>query len=322
MASIKDVAKEAGVAISTVSKVLNNYPNISIDTREKVERAVKKLKFVPNKMASALSSKYAGRIAIVIDQTAQETPIDEVDMRYLSGALAKAKELGLDVITIFYSMFKDWTHDDFCAYLRSESIGGLVMFGVSKDDNVLIKLAKNREYKCVLVDADIVNPSTSCVWIDQAQAQYDVISEVLKTDNVGSMLYISGKQNGFVTDYRTDAVKRLCEERGIALTVADGEFSEDRAREITLNEGRNYGMIACASDMMAIGTISALTQMDVFKPVCGFDGITLMKYVGNHVLTVKQDFYGISMAAVDELYALMHGSKGRDIKIPYEVVRL
>ena len=57
MASIKDVAARAGVAVSTVSKVLNHYPNVSENTRKKVNEAIEELGFVPNAVAAALSSK-------------------------------------------------------------------------------------------------------------------------------------------------------------------------------------------------------------------------------------------------------------------------
>ena len=63
MVSIKDVARHAGVAISTVSKVLNNYPNVSEDTREKVNGAIRELGYVPNAVAAALSSKRSARVA-------------------------------------------------------------------------------------------------------------------------------------------------------------------------------------------------------------------------------------------------------------------
>ena len=67
MVSIKDVAKHAGVAISTVSKVLNDYPNVSEETKKKVNQAVKELNFVPNSVAAALSSKQSGRVAILLN---------------------------------------------------------------------------------------------------------------------------------------------------------------------------------------------------------------------------------------------------------------
>ena len=191
MVSIKDVAKKAGVAASTVSKVLNNYPNVSAETRKKVNDAISELNFVPNAVASALSSKQAGRVAILMNQSSQTTSIDEVDMQYISGAILKARELGLDVITIFFSMFEDKSVDEISVYLRSQSITGIVIFGLSRDNANIIKLINREEFKCVLVDAPLINKSTSCVWADQAKAQYDVANEVLKTDPVKSMLYIS-----------------------------------------------------------------------------------------------------------------------------------
>ena len=91
MVSIKDVAKHAGVAISTVSKVLNHYPNVSDETRIKVNKAVEELNFVPNSVAAALSSKQAGRVALLVNLNVQTQAIDEIDMQYLSGALCQVQ---------------------------------------------------------------------------------------------------------------------------------------------------------------------------------------------------------------------------------------
>ena len=66
MITIKDVAAEAGVAISTVSKVLNGYDGVSASTRDKVNSAVTRLGFTPNAVAAALSSKQSGRIALLL----------------------------------------------------------------------------------------------------------------------------------------------------------------------------------------------------------------------------------------------------------------
>ena len=64
MVSIKDVAKYAGVAISTVSKVLNNYPNVSEETRAKVNKAVEELNFVP--IEAAIVYPAASSFAVLI----------------------------------------------------------------------------------------------------------------------------------------------------------------------------------------------------------------------------------------------------------------
>ncbi|MCQ2520375.1 MAG: LacI family transcriptional regulator [Lachnospiraceae bacterium] len=322
MVSIKDVAKRAGVATSTVSKVLNNYPNISENTKRKVNDAIKELNFVPNAVASALSSKQSGRVAILMNQSVQTTAIDEIYMQYLLGAIVKSKELGLDVITIFFSMLEDISIDEIIVYLRSQNITGLIVFGLSKSDTNLIELVRREEFKCVLIDAPLVNKNTSCVWINQAKAQYDVVSEVLNKDEVKSILYISGKENGFVTSRRLEGIETLCRRMGLKLTIKQGDFSEKKAREITMKYGKNHDMIACASDLMAIGAMKALTEMDIFRPVSGFDGIALMGYVGKQMFTVKQDFRNIADRAVEEMDKLLHGAEGSEVITTHEIVRL
>ena len=73
---------------------------------------------------------------------------------------------------------------------------------------------------------------------------------------------------------------------------------------------------------MAIGAMRALTELDVFHPVCGFDGITLMAYAGKQMNTVRQNFFGLSAAAVEEIDRLMHGNTGRELIMDYELVRM
>ena len=127
MVSIRDVARHAGVAISTVSKVLNNYPNVSEETKDKVTRSVEELNFVPNSVAAALSSKQAGRVALLINSNLSTNAKDEIDMQYISGALKKAMELNLDVITLFFFMFQGKTAEEITRYLKSQSIAGIII---------------------------------------------------------------------------------------------------------------------------------------------------------------------------------------------------
>lgn len=321
MASIKDVAKEAGVAISTVSKVLNDYPNVSKETKAKVNAAISKLGFVPNAVASALSSKQTGRVAVLMNQTTNAS-IDEVDMQYLLGAIPKARELKMDVITLFFSMIVDKDIDEIVTYLKSQSVEGLVIFGLSKDDDTILKLVERKEFKTVLVDAPIVNESTSCVWIDQYKAQLDVATELFEMNAPKKVLYLKGKSNSYVCDGRLKAIKDLCRKQKIKLGIEAAEFSEKKAREIVLEKGKEYDCVVCASDLCAIGAMRALIDLDIFRPVCGFDGISLMGYAGAQMTTVKQNFTEIAATAVLEVSRLIEGEEGREVVMPHKVVRL
>ena len=322
MVSIKDVAKQAGVAISTVSKVLNNYPNVSEETKKKVNQAVEELNFVPNSVAAALSSKQSGRVALLLNLSNVTQAVDEINMQYMAGTIGQAVDMNLDVITVFYSMLKNKSIEEVIRYLQSQSITGLIIFGMSKEDKVLHKLIEAQIFKIVVVDAPIVNESTSSVWIDQEKAQYDVAKKTVMENKSKSILYLAGKKNGYVTDERLKGIRRLAQEQNLSLLIRNGEFSELQARNLTFRYAKNKDVVVCASDLMAIGAMKALTEMDIFRPVCGFDGITLMGYAGKQMNTVRQNFKGIASDAVKELKRLLEGSEGRQIVPDYELVRM
>lgn len=322
MVSIKDVAKHAGVAISTVSKVLNGYPNVSEETKKKVNQAVAELNFMPNTVAAALSSKQSGRVALLLNLGNASQGVDEIHMQYIAGTIGKAVELNLDVITIFDSMLKNKSLEEVVRYLRSQSITGLIIFGMSKEDRVLQRLIDAQLFKIVTVDAPLVNASSSAIWIDQAAAQYDVAKKTLMENEGKKILYLAGKKNGYVSEERLKGMQRLAQEEGLSLLVRNGEFSELVARNLTFRYAKNRNIVVCASDLMAIGAMRALIEMDIFRPVCGFDGIILMGYAGKQMNTVKQDFKRIASEAVVELKRLLDGGEGQQIVLDYELARL
>jgi LacI family transcriptional regulator len=322
MVSIKDVAKEAGVAISTVSKVLNNYPNVSKATKDKVNEVVERLGFVPNAVAASLSSKRTGRVALLIKLNLSTQASDEINMQYISGAVHKAKELQLDVITVFASMIEDMNESEVISYFESQGIKGIIVYGMTTKDRLIHKLIDSGNFKMVVIDAPIVNDTTSSVSVDHAKAQYDVAKKTITENKCKKVLYLAGEENGYVTTSRLEGIKKLCDEKKLKLTVRNGKFSELRARELTMRFAKNADCVVCASDMMAIGAMKALIDMDIFRPVCGFDGIILMGYVGKQMNTVKQDFVKISEEALLELNRLMLGEKGKKVTIEHELVRI
>ena len=114
---------------------------------------------------------------------------------------------------------------------------------------------------------------------------------------------------------------RIVEEEPERLSEVKG-ISEKKARELTFSYADRMDVFVCASDLMAIGAMRALMELDVFHPVCGFDGIPLMSYAGKQMNTVRQDFYGVSAAAVEEVDRLLHLEEGRNVVLGYELVRM
>lgn len=321
MVSIKDVAKHAGVAISTVSKVLNNYPNVSEATRKKVHAAVEELNFVPNSVAAALSSKNAGRVALMIDLNVTTQAIDEMAMRYVSGAITKAMELNLDVITLFVFMFQDKTTEELIRYLQSQSITGIIIYGVAEDDTVLQELIASEKFKCVVVDENHVSMNTSSVTIDHKKAQYEVAKVLVEESGAKKVLYIGGDENSYVTKTRLAGMEQLAQEKGIDMILEYADFSEEKARKIALKYGKEVDAIICASDLMAIGAKAALKELKIERAICGFDGIALMGYAGHGIYTIRQNFAEISSIAMEELQRLMSGGSGNALQMEYTLIR-
>lgn len=137
MASIKDVARQAGVAISTVSKVLNGYEGVSESTKDKVNAAIEALNYTPNAVAAALSSKQFGRVALLLKLEETVGCVDEINLQYLSGAIHRAKELKLDVVTLFFSMVADMGLDELTSYLKAQSVEGIIAYGMNEEDEFL-----------------------------------------------------------------------------------------------------------------------------------------------------------------------------------------
>ncbi len=323
MVSINDVARKAGVAKSTVSKVLNNYQSVSDKTRLKVERAVQELGYVPNVVAISLSKKEFNRVGLIVDIHHNNQFIDEIGMKYLIGAFEKAKEYHLDVVTFFTSQFNDMSSKQLSAYLKSQRINCLIIYNLSIENKNIYKLIEKQEFYSVLVDSLLVNEKTSSVSIDHFTAQYEVAKKTIdENDFKKRILYIAGGRGGYITNQRLNAIKKLQKEIGFNLIVKYGDFNEYKARQIIFEYSRDIDIVICASDLMAIGAVFALSEMDIFRPVCGFDGITLMGYTKSAMNTVEQNFCQKSKQAFDELKKLLDGGEGRHIEIPYEVCRV
>ncbi len=322
VATINDVADKAGVSIGTVSKVLNNYSNVSKETREKVLKAAKELNYVPNTIASALSSKNNTRVAVYVYINDQRQAIDEINMQYLQGSFTMASTVGLNVITVFNYSVSNLNVDELIQYFNAQGISGILVFGLNKEDHIIHEIINRQIFNMVVVDAPIFNQKTSSVSVDHLNGQYEVAKQAFLDKNINNVLYLAGKQNGYVTDQRIDGIKKLQKEQGFTLQIEHCEFSEKKAYEVTLSKAKDFDAIVCASDLMAIGANNALKKMGMPKVCCGYDGITLMGYVGDNMLTCKQNFFSVAQTAVNEMKKLMNHEQGRQLLLGYEILSI
>lgn len=313
---IKDVARLAGVSAGTVTKVLKNYPGISERTRQKVLAVVEETGYIPNTVASALSTKQNNRIGLYIYINDQYQQIDEINMLYILGAFDRARKENLELVTVFHGSIENLSNEDTVRYFRSIHAEILIVFGMNKNNEKIHYLMREGHMKMVIIDAELKDDHVSTVMIDHRKAQYEIADRICGPKE--KVLYLCGKEDGYVSDMRLEGMRKLAEDKQLDLTVINGEFSESKAYEIVKGLTEVYDVIVCANDLMAIGAKRALGENTSVK-LAGFDGIRLMEYVADDVLTCRQDFYEIGGAAVEAAVHLRQGQKGEKVLLPYEI---
>ena len=117
-------------------------------------------------------------------------------------------------------------------------------------------------------------------------------------------------------------IQCLAKEMDLEINVKRADFSALKSCELVRQMGKEVDAIVCASDLMALGAKNALLEMGIERPLCGFDGISLMGYAGQEMYTIRQNFSEISARAMEELQRLMSGKEGRNVEMNYTLLQM
>lgn len=137
--TIKDVAKEADVAVSTVSRVISNSSRISIKTKLKVWDAIKKLDYKPNQMARSLATQKTNILAVILPQWVNGSFSNMFFMQIFKGISSCAKERGY---FIMYA-FKEEDDDNWMSkFVQSNFVEGVLLFHEEYESDYIEYLKK------------------------------------------------------------------------------------------------------------------------------------------------------------------------------------
>ncbi|MHC5216017.1 LacI family DNA-binding transcriptional regulator [Enterococcus sp. LJL128] len=161
--TIKDVAREVGVAPSTVSRTLQNHPSISKETKEKVRKAMDKLGYVPNVAARNLAKKFSNAIGVVFPV------LSSTDRKsnpfYLEAITAMNQEAGKQDVTISFASGETLEEllENVQLMYRQKRVDGFILLYVRKNDPVLTYLVENNIPHTVIGQPYQYSNGTSCV---------------------------------------------------------------------------------------------------------------------------------------------------------------
>ena len=324
MATIKDVARKAGVSVTTVSRALNDYSDVNINTKEHIKRVAKELNYVPNRAAQNLVKKENKTLALILSGLEQEGGKDNIVYRILAGMFKYADEIGYEVVlyTTDSAHQRAKSYVDFC---REHNISGAVLNGIRLDDPYLEEtIAVN--LPVVLVDVDLDDHPIACVTIHNERAAFEAVDLLIKSGhkNIG---LLNGRIEADVSLKREAGYRHAMKSHGLTINedwVTYADYIEATAYEKTkvlIGEHPELTALFCTSDMMAFGAYKAIKELGLRIPedisIMGFDDVPLAKYANPPLSTVRQDFYLMGYYAARQLIRLI-GQEASEKKMYFE----
>ncbi len=287
--TIKDVAKEAGVSVATVSRVLNGSCNVSDESTKKVNETISRLNYSPNFLGRNLR-KCETNVILVIMPTSEHSLYSKIVM----GMQSYASKVGYDIITaVSYSTSTAEIRQMNMLYNRT--VDGVVLLGTQFDADSLNKLAEN--YNVALCCEGIHGANVLTVAVNDEQAGYDAVCALIKKGHrkigfIGtniSAISSTDRENGYLRALREHDIE--VDPRYIYKETYDYECG-GRAFEYFCSLEERPTAIFAISDLLAISAIHTAENMGVRVgkdiAIMGFDNISMCEWMMPTVSTVEQ----------------------------------
>ena len=322
--SIKDVAKEAGVSIATVSRVLNDVDVVNEDTKKKVQDAIKKLGYRPNIVARSLKTQRTRTVGILIP---------DISSQFYPEIVRGTEDVAniYDYNIILCNSDSDLEKEkEYLRVLKEKMVDGVLYMSSSLEPEI-VELIKELELKTVLVvttDKDKTFPSVS---IDNREAAYDATMHLLNNGNK-KVAYIGvhkDEVNAAAVRYLgyEDALK----EKGLEVDESLVYFGELKAHEgyegvNRILEKGSFDSLFCANDEIAMGAINALREKGIKVPeeveVIGFDNIYSASIFYPKLTTIAQPMYDMGSVGMRMLIKTINKKEleEKNYILPYELI--
>ncbi|MBD2846610.1 LacI family DNA-binding transcriptional regulator [Paenibacillus sp. IB182496] len=307
MATIKDVAKLAGVSISTVSYALNNHDKVSLSTKKRILEAARRLNYQKNGIASDLKRSSTRTIALIVTDLAGPHYAELV-----KGIQEVALSRGYDLLACSSLGGEQSTAVKF---LTEKRVDGAIVLAYNIPAATLRRAAREA-YPIILLDREIESPHTVSIEVDN-EAGCHMATEHLIEQGHRRLAYVGGNPMEPLNEQRVSGFKRALRQHGLereGQLHQFGMFNRDNGYAMTkmlIAEGNLPTGILYYNDEMAIGGIQAFREYGIRVPgdvsVIGFDDIELAQYVRPALTTVMQPKYERGALAAHLLFQALDG---------------
>ncbi|MEU6766945.1 LacI family DNA-binding transcriptional regulator [Streptomyces sp. NPDC046853] len=322
MASIKDVAAEAGTSVATVSRVLNSHPSVSPAARARVIAAIESLGYRPNAVARSLRTDQTRTLGLVISDVLN--PYFTALARSVEEA---ARALGYSVI-IGNADERPELQDHHVRTLLDRRIDGLLVSPADGGTPLLLDTARAGT-PMVFVDRWIPGADVPVVRADGREAIRDLVAHLHAVGH-RRLAIIAGPAATTTGSERVEAFREALASYGIPLPdsyIGQGDFQADSGRRATerfLSLPEPPHVIFAADNLMALGALDAIRARGLRVPddiaLAAFDDIPWFVHTDPPITAIAQPTGDLGRAAVQALVDRIEGRSPRSVTLPARLV--
>jgi len=303
--TIKDIAGKLNISVSTVSRALKNNPEISLQTRETVQKLAKEMNYFPNPLAVALKTKRSNTIGVVVPQI-----VSSFYATVVKGIEKVADERGYQVFVSSSNERLEKEIRNVNSFINHRMDG--IILSLSKATNTFdhIRQIKDMEIPMVLFDRTSKELDVSKVVADDSQAAYKAVTHLIQ-GGAKRIALITGPE------YMLTGRNRM--------RICRCEFNVESARVASLKllERINKAdAVFGINDDMAIGALRAAQELNISVPeeltIVGFSNSRRSRYMKPQISTIDQNPREIGRIAAELLFNQINNDL--DSKTPKEII--
>ena len=301
--SIHDVAKEAGVSVSTVSRVIRKYSNVTKETEIKVNAAIKLLNYTPNAAASRLGSGSLDNIGVVFTRSADKAFQNPYFSEVLMGIGHVLETYGYNMQLMMYNDIEQ-EKDKVMSALASGMIRGAILLSTRSYDRLIQELA-NSEYPFVIsgrVDGIESDKPIYSVNTDNRGDSFKLVDHLIKLGHK-KIAVINGPREYVVNMDRYDGYRRALLTNGLNYDPSlelDGGYTLNDAKKAVvamLRERQDITAVFAKDDLKAIAAIQGIKEMGYFVPediaIVGYNDYEIAKIAEPRLTTMHVPIYDL-----------------------------
>lgn len=310
MTTIRDVAKRAGVSVTTASYAMNGIGNIGEATRKRVLAAAEELNYHPNAFARHLKHRKTQTIGVFISR--------------FSGSFYEEILEGIHSFTLNtdYELLVCPESRSARRILLHRQVDGAIVFDSTITNDSILKLASNR-FPIVVLDRALEGEFILPLLLDNPPGVRQAFAHLFD-QGLRKMAFVTGALDSFDNAERMATFLAEAEQRHLRVPVYEGNFTEAsgyEAAKTIFQSGDLPEAVFCANDQMAIGFLRAMQECNLRAPadiaVVGFDDIPLAHYMQPSLSTIGTPRFDWGTTAVQQLIDFLeNGTPFQPYRIP------